>query len=73
MFKLILVAFTLAIILSVSNFIKPMQTMSKPIALVKYNDMVYHCEGVIKTDCGHSLHCGNMSVHCVTDMEVEYL
>lgn len=47
--------------------------INKPIALVEYNDMIYHCEGVIKTKCGHTLHCGDMSVHCVTDINVEYL
>lgn len=53
-----------------SDVIKP---WADPIAMVKYNDMIYHCQGVIKTDCGHSLHCGNLTVHCVTDFTIEYL
>lgn len=83
MFKLILVASALAVVISVQNFkpskvaTKPTETIlpvfNKPIALVKYKDMIYHCQGIVKTNCGHSLHCGRMSVHCVTNFEVEYL
>jgi hypothetical protein len=84
MFKLILIATTLALVLTAKNFITPTQKVQvtpenvfiptdKPIAIVKYKDMIYHCQGIIKTKCGHSLHCGNMSVHCVTDIQVEYL
>lgn len=88
MFKLILIASSLAVILAVQNFNTPTKSdtkiervketipvnpWGKPIALVKYHDMIYHCQGVVKTNCGHSLHCGNMSVHCVTDFEIEYL
>lgn len=82
MFKLILIASILSIVISVKSFApkkveanKQIETtiVNKPIALVRYKDTIYHCEGIIKTKCGHSLHCGNMSVHCVTDFQVEYL
>lgn len=80
MFKLILVASALAVVISVQNFttkkvVKTIETpvYSKPIALVKYKDMIYQCQGIIKTKCGHSLHCGDMSIHCVTNFDVEYL
>jgi len=46
---------------------------SKPIALVKYKDVVYQCQGVINTTCGYSIHCGNLSVHCVDKLTIEYL
>lgn len=45
----------------------------EPIALIKFKDMIYHCQGIVKTSCGHSIHCGNMTVHCVKDIQVEYL
>lgn len=46
---------------------------AEPLALVKYKDIIYQCQGIIRTNCGHTIHCGKMSVHCVTDIEVEYL
>ena len=45
----------------------------KPIALVKYKDTVYQCQGIVTTECGYSIHCGNMSVHCVDKLTIEYL
>lgn len=45
----------------------------KPIALVKYKDTVYQCQGVVTTECGYSIHCGKLSVHCVKTLTIEYL
>lgn len=44
-----------------------------PIALVKYNNVVYHCERVNKTICGHSIDCGKLSVHCAQNLVIEKL
>ncbi len=48
-------------------------THDQPIALVKYQNTIYHCEALAKTDCGYSIHCGSMSLHCANDIVVEYL
>lgn len=48
-------------------------TQTPPIAMVKYKDTVYHCEELAKTECGYSIHCGSLSVHCANDIVVEYL
>lgn len=46
---------------------------AKPIALIKYNDIVYQCQGVVTTECGYSIHCGNLSVHCLDTLTIQYL
>lgn len=45
----------------------------EPVALVKYKDTVYQCEDVAKTPCGHSIHCGEIAVHCAENLVIEYL
>lgn len=43
------------------------------IALVKYQDVIYHCEEVKNTKCGYSISCNGLAKHCVNDLEIEYL
>ena len=72
--KLGIVAIVLCAI--VGNHYKiPQQTKApiKPIALIKFKDTVYQCQGIVTTECGYSIHCGNMSVHCVDKLVIEYL
>lgn len=61
--------------MAVNHYTPPKQIAVpiKPIALVKYNDTVYQCQGVVATQCGYSIHCGNLSVHCVDALTIEYL
>lgn len=74
MFKLILIAAILLAALKIQSFTSSTApTSNEAIALVKYKDMVYSCQGVVETWCGHSIHCGDVSVHCVTNIQVEYL
>lgn len=49
------------------------KSTSLAIALVKYKDVIYHCESIVKTSCGHTLNCGNLSFHCANNLVVEYL
>lgn len=48
-------------------------TIIAPIALVKYKNTIYHCEEIKPTNCGHSIHCGDMSLHCADNLTIEYL
>lgn len=77
MFKLILLSTSLLFALSISDLSSPLKPIGrlyvKPVALVKYKDTVYHCQGIVKTSCGNTLHCGNVSMHCATDITVQYL
>lgn len=80
MYKLAVLAFVIAFTLSLGELgsaaIKR-ETINLPVlnamALVKYKNVVYHCQNVVPTQCGHSIHCGKLSVHCAKDITVEYL
>jgi hypothetical protein len=71
MFKLIL----LAIFLQVTWLIyaQPFKIPTKYTALVKYNEVVYHCQDVVKTECGHSIRCDSMSIHCADNLVIKYI
>ena len=78
MFKLLLCSAIFALVLSVKALhteVKPVKSMiyKEPIAIANYNGTVYHCQDVIKTSCGNTIHCDNMTVHCIKDTDVEYL
>lgn len=45
----------------------------EPVAIVKYKDTVYQCQRVAVSNCGYSIDCGNMSVHCIKNITIEYL
>lgn len=45
----------------------------KPIALVKFNDVIYHCQSITKTQCGYSIHCDELNYHCANDLVIEYI
>lgn len=71
MFKFLLLA-----ILAQVTFVlytKPMSLSPDYTAMVKYNQVVYHCQDVVKTNCGHTIRCDDMSVHCANDLVIEYI
>lgn len=55
---------------SITKLASPKKSL---VALVKYNNVIYQCQKVIKTNCGHTINCDNLSVHCANNIAVEYL
>lgn len=45
----------------------------EPIAMVKYGNTIWHCQDIVKTECGYTIHCKQYSFHCANDLVVEYL
>jgi hypothetical protein len=61
------------VMLNVVAMIPKKPVTIKPKALVRYDNVVYQCESIQPAKCGYSVTCGNLSFHCVSYNNIEYL
>jgi hypothetical protein len=71
----ILIVVSCVIIIKMNTNKKPvlLQSDIKPIAIVKLKDTIYHCQSIARTKCGYTIDCGKTSIHCISNITVEYL
>ena len=77
MFKLVFILLCLTLIGFFAKHDKLMErkklSQVEPIALVKYEDVIYQCQSIVKTKCGTAIHCGNLTVNCTHNLVIEYI